>query len=114
VRKLIVVGFALLTIGLLLSGCRPTEEAEREPTRTSDIRIESNAYVPEHATVEAGSRVTWINRDSVDHTVTADDGDFDSGNLKRGESFSEAFEDAGTFDYHCSIHPNIRGTITVE
>jgi plastocyanin len=57
--------------------------------------------------------VTWSNEDSVGHTVTANGGAFGSGTIAPGTSFTRTFATAGTFAYHCSIHPSMTGTITV-
>jgi plastocyanin len=65
-------------------------------------------------TVGVGETVTVMNEDNVAHTWTAVDGDFDSGNLAEGESFEHAFDEAGEFDFFCSIHPTMTGSITVE
>jgi nitrite reductase (NO-forming) len=64
--------------------------------------------------VPLGATVTWTNTDpGMIHTVTADDGSFDSGNLSTGQSFSYTFDQPGTFDYHCTPHPWMRGRIEV-
>jgi plastocyanin len=63
--------------------------------------------------VKVGTTVTWSNGDAVGHTVTADGGAFDSGTIAPGTSFSRRFGSAGTFAYHCKIHPSMTGTITV-
>ena len=62
----------------------------------------------------AGTTVTWTNSDSTQHTVTADDGSFDSGVLAQGQTFSHTFDTAGTIAYHCTIHPNMQATVTVQ
>lgn len=64
--------------------------------------------------VAVGQTVTVTNDDTVGHTWTADDGEFDSGTLGEGESFEHTFDEAGEYDYFCSIHPQMAGTITVE
>ena len=51
---------------------------------------------------------------SAQHTVTADDGSFDGGPLATGATFSQTFSTAGTFSYHCKIHPSMTATITVS
>ncbi len=66
------------------------------------------------ARVKAGTRVTWTNRDTVSHTVTADDGSFKSGNLATGATFSQEFARVGTFAYKCSIHAEMAGSVIVE
>ena len=65
--------------------------------------------------VPKGTTVIWTNNDSVPHTVTADDGSFDSGSLSTGQTFSHTFDDAGTFTYFCEIHgkPSMNGAVQV-
>ena len=55
----------------------------------------------------------WVNEGNTPHTVTADDGSFDSGTLQPGESYSHTFQSAGMVPYHCSIHPFMTGSVTV-
>jgi plastocyanin len=62
--------------------------------------------------VSAGTKVTWANKDSTEHTVTSDTGLFGSSILSPGQTFSYTFSNAGTFNYHCLIHP-MTGTIQV-
>jgi plastocyanin len=64
-------------------------------------------------TIEAGSTVTWTNTGNAPHTVTADDGTFDSGTLDNGGTFSFTFDTPGTYTYHCEIHPNMTAEIVV-
>ena len=78
------------------------------------VPIAQFAFDPASISVAVGTTVTWINNDTVPHTVTATDGSFNSGNLNPGESFSFTFESAGTFDYICNYHPNMTGTVIVE
>jgi plastocyanin len=63
-----------------------------------------------------GTVVTWTNSDVVAHTATATNpqGAFNSGNLNTGQSYSFTFDTAGTYDYFCSYHPFMKGTIIVE
>lgn len=61
----------------------------------------------------AADEVLWINQDAVPHTVTASDGAFDSGTLDEGGPFAQTFDEAGTFDYVCAIHPTMSGVVTV-
>jgi plastocyanin len=85
----------------------------------ADITIVQNAatltnglsFTPPTFTVKAGSTVTWINRDSTTHTVTSTTGLFDSGNLGSGDTFKFTFSQPGTYQYYCTIHPNMKGTI---
>jgi hypothetical protein len=72
------------------------------------------AFEPSSVEVQAGTTVTWTNDGQTPHTATADDGSFDSGNVAPGQSFSQAFEQPGTFDYHCEFHPQMTGAVVVQ
>ena len=76
------------------------------------VSIKDFAFNPATTTVAAGSKVTWTNNDTTAHTVTFDDGD--SGKLAPGATFDQTFTTAGTFDYHCTIHSQMKGTVTVS
>jgi plastocyanin len=78
------------------------------------VTIKGFAFDPASIEVAAGSTVTWTNQDSTAHTVTADDGSFESGNIANGASFSQTFNTPGTYAYHCSIHPNMKATVVVK
>jgi len=78
------------------------------------ITIKNFSFQPASVSVPVGTTVTWSNQDSVAHTTTSDTGVWDSGNLTTGASVSFAFKRAGTFHYHCMIHPNMMGTIVVQ
>jgi hypothetical protein len=77
------------------------------------VTIVSRAYQPAALTIEAGQTVTWTNRGFTPHTVTAVGGEFDSGRLNLGESFKVTFSTPGAFAYACTIHPSMKGTVTV-
>ena len=77
------------------------------------VSIENFAFNPPNISVAPGTTVTWVNNDTVPHTTTADDGTWDSETLQPGQSFSFTFSSAGTFPYHCEIHPFMTGTVTV-
>ena len=78
------------------------------------VTIKNFAFGPASLSVAAGSTVTWTNDDSAAHTATADDGSFDSASIAPGSTFSQTFDTAGLFAYHCSIHPNMKATIEVQ
>ena len=79
--------------------------------RSIDIR--DNRFEPADATVAPGTTLMWINYDQVQHTVTADDGQFDSGVLDPGDIFVVTVEGSGKLTYHCSLHPEMKGSVTV-
>jgi LPXTG-motif cell wall-anchored protein len=78
------------------------------------VTIRDYAFSPRTVTVEPGDTVTWTNRDGVRHSATAEDGSFDTGLLGRGESGEHTFREAGTYQYVCTPHPNMQGTVVVE
>lgn len=88
------------------------------PSRTSTpvvavVTILNYAFNPASITVAPGTTVVWTNRDNVAHTVTADDGSWGSGTLAQGGMFSHTFTTAGTYAYHCAIHPGMTGSVIV-
>lgn len=92
-----------------------TSTAPNPPATTATtVGIDNFLYSPDPITVIVGTTITWTNDQGFDHTVTADDGSFDSGDLATGDTFEHTFDAAGTFAYLCSIHPNMAGTIIVQ
>jgi plastocyanin len=98
----------------------PTAATEGSPSASPGaeegchVDIRDFAFSPAAIEIEVGTTVTWENYDTATHTVTADDGSFDSGDLAQGDTFSHTFDKAGTFTYHCNFHPNMIATITVH
>jgi plastocyanin len=76
--------------------------------------LTNTAFAPDAVDVAAGASVTWTNTDGVAHTSTSDASGWDSGIVPPGGQFSVAFPTAGTFHYHCAIHPGMIGTVVVH
>lgn len=74
----------------------------------------NRAFNPDAVDVAVGTTVTWTNTDSVAHTSTSDGAGWNSGAIAPRAQFSTTFQNAGTFPYHCAIHPGMVGTITVH
>ena len=74
----------------------------------------TRAFMPAELSVAAGTTVTWVNTDSTTHTSTSNAAGWNSGNIAPGGQFSFPFPDAGTFQYHCAIHPGMIGTVFVR
>jgi plastocyanin len=87
--------------------------APAAPVRGNQVNIDGFAYVPATLTVKVGTTVTWTNRDEEPHTVASSDGSFHSPGMGTGATFTHTFSAAGTFDYVCSIHPMMHGTVVV-
>ncbi|MCI0710305.1 MAG: cytochrome P460 family protein [Chloroflexi bacterium] len=96
------------------------DEGFMHPTiEDNEVSIFIYEFMPMEITVPAGTTVTWINNDETSHTVTAVDESFDSGELRSSlvedpdASFSVTFDEPGTYEYFCSIHPRMTGVIVV-
>jgi plastocyanin len=76
--------------------------------------LTTTAYAPNPIAVAVGGTVTWTNGDTITHTSTGDGGTWDSGNIAPGATFSRTFSSAGSFRYHCTLHPGMIGTVNVQ
>ncbi len=92
---------------------RPSSSASSAPVAGDAVAIDNFAFVPATLTVPVGRTVTWTNRDEEPHTVAASDGSFHSPGLDAQGIYSFTFRTPGTFDYICSIHPFMHGTVVV-
>ena len=87
----------------------------------NDISIVSDAstladksYDPNPLTINQGDTVTWTNKDFGIHTVTENQELFGSDDLRPDQTFDHTFDSAGTYDYHCKLHPTMIGKIIVN
>ena len=114
-RLLLLVVLSVIALLMFV----PTATAQDAGVQTVPIQnawsvdIGDNFFDPTQSAVEPGSTITWTNKGDEPHTVTADDGSFDSGVLNPGDSYTVAFDGQGTVTYHCAIHPEMRGSVTV-
>jgi len=116
-------GSALLAVLLLVAmvaGCGGDKSTSPTPTKKADVTIEivanngSNSFSPNPATVQVGQTVAWHNAHSMTHTATANEGAFSTGNIGAGDTSALITMDAaGTFPYHCGLHPAMVGTLQV-
>jgi plastocyanin len=90
--------------------------AAGEAGGTADVTVDIKdfAFSPADVSASVGQSIGWTNGDSAPHTATLDDGSCDTGNLSQGATGLLVFNEAGTFPYHCNVHPNMKGTITIE
>ena len=92
----------------------PVQSEPSPPTETSvAVEIHDHTFDPSQLKVAAGTTVTWTNRDTDAHTVTADNGLFDSGVIEPGKSYSTWLGRAGTVAYPCEKHPEMKGSVVV-
>lgn len=80
------------------------------------VTIDEHMFMPATVIVHPGEKVTWVNKDSDVHNATSDDDgkSFQTKLLDTGESASVTFARPGTFAYHCSVHPDMTGTVIVK
>ncbi|SAK48794.1 blue (type1) copper domain-containing protein [Caballeronia catudaia] len=110
--------FALVVKGVI-SAAIPTACAQEPPQQVAaanapTITIDNFAFNQAAITVPAGTKVTWVNRDDMLHTVTDEGKTFKSDPLDSGESYSHVFDKPGTYKYFCSLHPHMTGTVVVQ
>lgn len=113
--------FCILCL-ILLAACSSTTKTSTNTTTSttsnisggSSVIISNFAFSPDTLTVSAGTTVTWINKDSVNHTVTSDNGIFGSDMLATNATYTYKFDTSGTFSYHCSVHPSMKATVIVR
>ncbi len=89
--------------------------AQQENAAAKEVTIDNFTFAPKELTIPMGAQVTWINKDDDAHTVVSVDGKtFKSKGLDTGDKFSFTFPDPGTYEYLCSIHKQMKGTIIVK
>jgi plastocyanin len=89
-------------------GCSASSDAA-----AVSVQIANFAFDPPEVTAKVGETIGWTNGDSTAHTATTDDGGCDTGNIAQNATAGLVFDAAGTYAYHCKIHPNMTGTITI-
>lgn len=107
-----LVACALALGAILVTFLIPTAKAQDQQVVTVSIR--DFFFDPADITVEPGTTVMLVNEGSHAHTVTSDDGQFDSEALMPGDSFMVTFSGSGTLTYHCEIHDFMTGSVTVS
>ncbi len=115
-----LAGVAIAGGALLLGACgdgEPTSSDDGGATSSATVEIERSRFDPLEVTIGAGGTVDFVNKDPFDHTVTSVDGSvltYDSGSFGQDATFSQTYDDAGSYDYFCKIHPTMRATVVVE
>ena len=121
---------ACLALGILVAGCgggddndnggssntqQPAQPAKSGGGGGAQVTMKDIEFNPASVTVKKGGTVTWTNDDSVGHDVTADSfKSGDAGGIQSGQMFKHTFDKAGTFKYVCTVHPGMKGTVTVK
>lgn len=113
-RRSLMLAALVGILALALSACGTGDASTPDAAAESDgptVVIEDLAFAPEALTLEVGDTVTWVwNDGAVEHDVVGDD--FKSEVMSEG-TFRHRFDEPGTYDYVCTLHPNMTGTIEV-
>ena len=110
---------AICLIGMAMffvNACSKSDASGPGPVDPSAqaVTIQGMQFQPATVTVAEGIKITWTNMDGMDHTVTSNDGtSFNSGTISPGGTFTYTAVAAGSYPYHCSIHPTMTGTVQV-
>lgn len=136
-RRRTSLSAAALALALVVGGCGGSDDASDDATtteaptdetttteapevevpegavETDQVTIADLAFGPEVIVVQAGTTVRFANEDTEAHTITHDDGEFQTGAIPPGESLGLPFPEPGTYTYHCEIHPAMTGTVVV-
>ena len=136
-KRWLLLLLACVALGLVVGGCGGDDDDDGGGAQKSEQPAESGGggdkqsgggagggtqvvmqgikFDPASVTVSAGDTVTWTNEDSVGHDVTGDGfKSGDPGGLQNGDTFEHTFDKAGTFDYVCTVHPGMEGSVKVK
>lgn len=98
--------------GCLDYGAQPLAGRNTPASEANKVAIQNFAFTPQAITINAGDAVTWVNQDSISHSIKS--GTFNSGTLGNGASFQHTFASSGTYEYSCGIHPSMTGKVVVR
>ena len=122
-RRSIIALLALASFGgvMISTAACGSSSTPTSPTTTADVTVSiagilgAQSFVPNPIAMRVGQTISWKNADSVTHDATQDASGFTTGNVSPGATSSPIMmSTAGTFTYHCAIHPSMVGTITVQ
>ena len=108
-RLSVSIAFLAAFLGILNSCTKASDPGLNE------VFIQNSDFSPSTITVGASTTITWTNKDGMAHTVTSDSGnELNSGNIPANSTWSHTFAAAGTYPYHCTIHPAMKATVKVN
>jgi plastocyanin len=120
-RSTVALSLFAVTLALAAAACGSSSSTPTSPTTSADVTINivgdlaAQSFNPNPTTMKVGQSVAWKNTDTIAHDATQDASKFVTGTLNAGAtSTAVTMSTAGTFTYHCSIHPGMVGTITVQ
>ena len=110
--------FLIAGLIFVLAGCSKYKSSDYNSggggqTNMNTVSMKNSVFSPATLQIGVNTTVIWVNDDNMVHTVTANDGSFNSGDIAPGGRFSYKFATVGGFDYHCIHHSNMVGTVVV-
>ena len=106
---IITSSILIFMLGVSISSCK-----KDATPGANQVFMQNTAFNPQSITVAVNSTVTWTNKDNMTHNVTSDSGWFVSGNIAPGATYSHQFTTAGTYNYQCTIHAGMTGSVVVH
>lgn len=125
---ILAIVFAVVVLALGCTGQQAQQPAANETPSTVpavnvtpgigtsakfDATIENFGFSPRVINIAAGTTVVWTNKDSVTHSIVADDLSYQTDSITAGQTYSHTYDKAGTYTYHCGIHLSMKGTVVV-
>ena len=108
----ILSGLFILIILNLFVSCK--KDPNPPSGTTYDVSMQNSKFTPATITVAVNSTVKWTNNDSYNHNVKSNDGTFQSPTLAGGATYTHTFTTAGTYNYVCTFHSGMTGTVVVQ
>ena len=114
--SVIMVLSVILLTGCTKAGTSPYGDTSAPPaaSQPNTVVMSNISFGPDSIIVPVGTAISWQNNDGVNHTSTSDTGLWDTGVISPGTSKSVTFNTAGSFPYHCTVHPMMTGTVIVK
>jgi len=117
IKHFLIAVFLVLVLTFIGASCsKSTSSSNSALVATSEVTIKDMSFSPQNISVSSGTVVTWKNEDTTEHQVISDGDlpDLMSGILEPNDTFSFTFDKSGTFNYHCNIHPSMKGQVSVK
>ena len=108
------LNLAVVFTALVSTPCLPEDTNSAGTNPVASVSMDHNTFTPSEITVAPGTTVTWVNNETMPHTVVAPSQGFRSKTLVKDAKFSFTFTTPGDYDYLCSIHPNMKGKVIVK
>jgi amicyanin len=118
ITAIVILGVLLVLMGVLLltqNSNVSNSQVSTAATTNHSISITEYMFSPSQLIIKVGDTVVWTNNGATSHTVTSDSGsELSSPTLSSNGIYAHTFNAAGTYNYHCSIHPTMTGVIIVQ